>query len=198
MIPSDHFVYFYNEIFKELEKLGPEALDKYYARVADRQAYFTLEAFKRDGLKGMYDYWERIRIEENCQMETELTDDHYRLRMTRRWRTSLSWRQKKHKIHYRWVLVWVDGLLFSLVYYQTVMKKQVTVAEIGARIRAIRKTQGVSQETLAGLAGTGQRYISELERGKTTARLGEMLKVLNALGAGLYILSQDELVEWNR
>ena len=78
------------------------------------------------------------------------------------------------------------------------MEKQVTVAEIGTRIREIRKAQGVSQETLAGLAGTGQRYISELERGKTTARIGEMLRVLNALGAGLYILSQDEAVEWIR
>ena len=78
------------------------------------------------------------------------------------------------------------------------MKKQVTVGEIGARIREIRKAQGVSQDTLAGLAGTGQRYISELERGKPTARIGEMLKVLDALGAGLYVLSQDEAVEWSR
>ena len=78
------------------------------------------------------------------------------------------------------------------------MKKQVTTTEIGIRIREIRKAQGVSQESLAGLAGTGQRYISELERGKTTARLGEMLKVLDALGAGLYILSQDEAIEWSR
>ena len=85
-----------------------------------------------------------------------------------------------------------------MIYYQSVMKKQATAAEIGARIREIRKKQGVSQETLAGLAGTGQRYISELERGKTTARLGEMLKVLNALGAGIYVLSQDEAVEWIR
>lgn len=77
------------------------------------------------------------------------------------------------------------------------MKKQVTVAEIGARIREIRKAQGVSQETLSGLAGTGQRYISELERGKTTARLGEMLKVIDALGAGVYVLSRDEVLEWS-
>lgn len=77
------------------------------------------------------------------------------------------------------------------------MKKLLTSSDIGARIREIRKAQGVSQETLAGLAGTGQRYISELERGKSTARIGEMLKVLDALGAGLYVLSQDEVVEWN-
>ena len=75
------------------------------------------------------------------------------------------------------------------------MKKQLTVAEIGARIREIRKAQGLSQDTLAGLAGTGQRYISELERGKPTARIGEMLKVINTLGAGLYVLSQEEAIE---
>ena len=92
----------------------------------------------------------------------------------------------------------VDKGVISLIYYQSVMKKQVTAADVGARIREIRKAQGVSQETLAGLAGTGQRYISELERGKETARLGEMLKVLNALGAGLYVLSHDEAVEWIR
>ena len=72
MIPSDHFVYFYNEIFKELEKLGPEALDKYYSRVAERQAYFALDGFKKNGLRGMYDYWERIRIEENCDSWNDL------------------------------------------------------------------------------------------------------------------------------
>ena len=102
------------------------------------------------------------------------------------------------EIQYRTVMFPVDKGVISLIYYQSVMKKQVTAADVGARIREIRKAQGVSQETLAGLAGTGQRYISELERGKETARLGEMLKVLSALGAGLYVLSHDEAVEWIR
>ena len=78
------------------------------------------------------------------------------------------------------------------------MGKLRDISAIGAKIRSIRKAQGVSQETLAGLAGTGQRYISELERGKETARIREMLKVLEALGAGLYIADQKETVEWNR
>ena len=73
------------------------------------------------------------------------------------------------------------------------MNKLRDISAIGAKIRSIRKAQGVSQETLAGLAGTGQRYISELE----TARIREMLKVLDALGAGLYIADQKEAVEWN-
>ena len=77
------------------------------------------------------------------------------------------------------------------------MNKLRDISAIGAKIRSIRKAQGVSQETLAGLAGTGQRYISELERGKKTARIREMLKVIDALGAGLYIADQKEAVEWN-
>ena len=77
------------------------------------------------------------------------------------------------------------------------MNKLNDISAIGAKIRSIRRAQGVSQETLAGLAGTGQRYISELERGKETARIREMLKVLDALGAGLYIADQKEAVEWN-
>jgi len=77
------------------------------------------------------------------------------------------------------------------------MNKLKDISAIGAKIRSIRRAQGVSQETLAGLAGTGQRYISELERGKETARIREMLKVLDALGAGLYIADQKEAVEWN-
>ena len=77
------------------------------------------------------------------------------------------------------------------------MEKLRDISAIGAKIRSIRRAQGVSQETLAGLAGTGQRYISELERGKETARIREMLKVLDALGAGLYIADQKEAVEWN-
>ena len=73
------------------------------------------------------------------------------------------------------------------------MNRLKNISAIGAKIRSIRKAQGVSQETLAGLAGTGQRYISELERGKDTARIREMLKVLDALGAGLYIAVQIDV-----
>ena len=83
MIPSDHFVYFYNEVFKEIAQHGPVALDRYYARVAERQANFTLDAFRREGLRGVRDYYERIRIEENCELGIDLTDDFVRLKMTR-------------------------------------------------------------------------------------------------------------------
>ena len=47
-----------------------------------------------------------------------------------------------------------------------------TTDEIGALIRNIRKEQHISQEELAGLAGTGVRFISELENGKATDPAG--------------------------
>ena len=59
------------------------------------------------------------------------------------------------------------------------MDRLKNISSIGAKIRSIRKAQGISQETLAGLAGTGQRYISELERGKETVRIRELLKLLD-------------------
>ena len=76
------------------------------------------------------------------------------------------------------------------------MERLKNISSIGAKIRSIRKAQGISQETLAGLVGTGQRYISELERGKETVRIRELLKLLDALGGGLYILTPEEVAAW--
>ena len=76
------------------------------------------------------------------------------------------------------------------------MDRLKNISSIGAKIRSIRKAQGISQETLAGLARTGQRYISELERGKETVRIRELLKLLDALGGGLYILPPEEVAAW--
>ena len=78
------------------------------------------------------------------------------------------------------------------------MEKLKTISDIGVKMRSIRKSQHVSQETLAGLAGTGARYVSELERGKETIRMRELLKLLDALGAGLYILTPKKVAEWKR
>ena len=48
-------------------------------------------------------------------------------------------------------------------------KEKLQSAEaIGALIRTTRKTQGLSQAELAGVANTGVRFISDLENGKGT------------------------------
>jgi hypothetical protein len=75
MLPSDHYVRFYNEIFKYLESQGHEHLEKYWLEISRLQESHLLENFRENGLQGMYDYWDRIRIEENCDLTLELSDD---------------------------------------------------------------------------------------------------------------------------
>lgn len=62
--------------------------------------------------------------------------------------------------------------------------------ELGKRIREARKEQGLTQEELAGISGTGQRFISDIEKGKETAQLGKVLLVLAVLGIAIYSLNK--------
>lgn len=62
-----------------------------------------------------------------------------------------------------------------------------TTAQLGAVIRRVRLAQGLRQDQLAAAAGVGVRFLVELERGKSTAQLGKVLAVLDALGCGLEI-----------
>ena len=62
-----------------------------------------------------------------------------------------------------------------------------TPAEIGRIVRAARRAQGLRQDQLAGAAGVGVRFLSELERGKTTVRLEKVIAVLDALGCTLRV-----------
>ena len=77
MIPSDHFVRFYNEVFKYISAKGEAELKKYYDRVSKNQEYHCLGLFQNKGLQGMFEYWEHIKVEENCDMVNHLTDDCY-------------------------------------------------------------------------------------------------------------------------
>lgn len=62
------------------------------------------------------------------------------------------------------------------------------VAVLGSAVRQARKAHGLTQADLAGLAGTGPRFISELERGKVSAELGKVLDVLAVLGLRLLLV----------
>ena len=83
MIPSDQFVRFYNEVFKFLDHEGQEDLDAYYREVSQQQEMACLDLFRKDGLAGMKAYWDRIAIEENCDMSCELHPDRLEIRMHR-------------------------------------------------------------------------------------------------------------------
>ncbi len=57
-----------------------------------------------------------------------------------------------------------------------------TSEELGRLVRAERRAQGLTQEELAMAAGTGPRFVGDLERGKPTCRVGSTLHVLATLG----------------
>lgn len=59
--------------------------------------------------------------------------------------------------------------------------------DLGVALRAARKAMGLPQARAALLCGVGIRFLSDLENGKETARLGETLKVIAGMGLALTI-----------
>ena len=72
MIPSDHFVRFYNEVFKFLDER--DALKPYYLEISRHQELHCYDLFMRKGLQGMEEYWGNIRVEENCRSSSRIED----------------------------------------------------------------------------------------------------------------------------
>ena len=62
-----------------------------------------------------------------------------------------------------------------------------TPASLGLAARAARKQLGLTQPQLALAAGVGVRFIVDLEAGKPTLRLENILRVLHALGGTLAV-----------
>lgn len=61
---------------------------------------------------------------------------------------------------------------------------------LGAAVRERRRALGLTQEHVAGVARTGTRFIGDLEAGKPTVQLAEVLRVLAALGLDLELRSR--------
>lgn len=67
-----------------------------------------------------------------------------------------------------------------------------TVKDIGLAIQRMRKEQGLTQLDVAGLAGLGNRFVVELEKGKETVQMQKALDVLALLGLELVIRRKGE------
>ena len=59
--------------------------------------------------------------------------------------------------------------------------------QLGDAIRAARKQLGLTQPQLALAAGVGVRFIVDLEAGKPTVRLENVLRVIHALGGEIHL-----------
>ncbi len=60
-----------------------------------------------------------------------------------------------------------------------------TPKDFGRLIKTKRKEQELTQVELAGLSDVGNRFLVELEQGKSTIEMGKALHVLKMLGVSL-------------
>jgi HTH-type transcriptional regulator/antitoxin HipB len=73
----------------------------------------------------------------------------------------------------------------------TPSRRAVTSAlDIGRIVRDRRLSLEITQQELADAAGTGRRFVSELEAGKPTAELGKVIQVCSYLGLDLILISR--------
>ena len=66
--------------------------------------------------------------------------------------------------------------------------------QLGRALRAARKQLGLTQPQLALAAGVGVRFIVELEAGKPTLRLENVLRVIDALGGEIQLCGLPSVV----
>jgi hypothetical protein len=81
VIPSDHFVRFYNEVFKALERKGRPHLVAYWRQLGRPQTRELAAEFRAGGLPACHAYWRGILKEENCRGALQLTKDYFEFRM---------------------------------------------------------------------------------------------------------------------
>lgn len=65
-----------------------------------------------------------------------------------------------------------------------------STADLGVLVRDRRLKMGLTQQALADTAGTGRRFISELEGGKATLEFGKIIQVSRILGIDLFAMSR--------
>ncbi|MEG2468997.1 MAG: transcriptional regulator [Comamonas sp.] len=70
-----------------------------------------------------------------------------------------------------------------------------TVADLGLLLRAVRKSQGLRLDDLAGSAGVGHVFAREVEYGKETVQMGRVLKLLKEAGLQLSVEIPSDALE---
>lgn len=65
-------------------------------------------------------------------------------------------------------------------------------ADLGALVRAVRKTQRLRQDDAAGSIGVSENFLGKIERGGETAQWGKLFQVLEGLGIRVILDLPDE------
>ena len=66
-----------------------------------------------------------------------------------------------------------------------------SVSDLGALVRARRRLRGLTQAELAGQIGVQVLWVSQFERGKSTAQVGLVLRALRVLDIDLWAGEPD-------
>lgn len=69
----------------------------------------------------------------------------------------------------------------SSVFYAGLCMRDPRLVVFGARVRAIRKEKGLSQEGLSNLAGIDRSYMGQIERGEINLTLTKLFQIALAL-----------------
>jgi DNA-binding XRE family transcriptional regulator len=72
------------------------------------------------------------------------------------------------------------------------MTKIMDSTQLGRLVRERRKQASLTLKDAAGMAGVGVRFLSELERGKPTVRIGLAIQVLQLFGLELHVHARGE------
>lgn len=62
-----------------------------------------------------------------------------------------------------------------------------STAQLGAVLRDVRKAANLKQAAIAGLAGWGGRFISDVENGKKTVQAQKLLDLVGWLGLEIVV-----------
>lgn len=67
--------------------------------------------------------------------------------------------------------------------------------KVGKLVRDTRRALGYTQKQVAAVAGTGLRFIIELEKGKPTCEVAKVLSVVNTLGIKVTMTMPNKALE---
>ncbi len=70
-----------------------------------------------------------------------------------------------------------------------------SVAELGRAIRTERKALGLTQADLAAACAVSLRFLSEVERGRESAGVGRVLRVLKMLGLQVVLENPEGAID---
>lgn len=68
-------------------------------------------------------------------------------------------------------------------------------SDLGFALRQLRERSGTTQSELAGVAGVGRKWLSQLENGKATAEIGLILRLVHTLGYEVELLAKPAPVD---